>query len=518
MSVADDLARYQQAVGNAEKWRSLLQDAYRYALPNRELFYDHERGQSRQSEVYDNTAVHGVQTFASRVQALLMPPWRQWMKLVPGPGIAEEHQSAAGEALEPINETLFRHIHASNLDMAAHEAIQDMAVSIGALLFEQGDRSIGEPLFRITAIPTPMLAVEEGVDGKLDGCWRRVTLPVRAVQATWQDAKLPQQLEHLLQSSPNEPVHLVEGTIPVTGKRGLWRYVVIHEGSKAHLVEREREDFPWILFRWSKTPGELFGRGPVLSVLPEIRVLNRADEFRLRAAALAIGGIYTARNDGVLNPYLVRLVPNTIIPVASNDNSNPSIRALEQAGLPDMAQLFMEERRERVRQALLTQPFGEIDSPVKSATEISLRAQELNQQVGAQFGRLQSELVKPFVDRALAIMANVGEIDEEIRIDGALVEIQQQSPLARMQDQEDLAQMIQYFEIVGSLGPDVLMGSADLFEFADQVGEKLGIDFKIRRDEAERAAYQDDMRNRIAQAMAQEQMKAQQQEAKSRAV
>lgn len=515
MSIADDLARYNLAAGNAEKWRSLLYDAYRYALPNRELFYDHEKGQSRQHEVYDNTAVHGVQTFASRVQSLLMPPWRDWMKLVPGPQIAEEHEEAAGEALEPVNDALFRHFHASNLDMAAHEAIQDMAVSIGALLFEPGDTSIGEPLFRITAVPTPMLAVEEGVDGKLDGCWRRISMPVRAIQATWKDATLSQQLENLLRSSPNQTVDLVEGTIPVTDKRDTWRYIVVHEGSKHYIVERERQDYPWILFRWSKTPGELFGRGPVLSVLPEIRVLNRADEFTLRAAALAIGGIYTARNDGVLNPYLVRLVPNTIIPVASNDNGNPSIKALEQAGLPDLAQLFVEERRERVRKALLTQPFGEIDAPVKSATEISLRAQELNQQVGAQFGRLQSELVRPIVDRALQIMADKGIIDEAIRVDGELVEIQQQSPLARMQDQEDIAQMIQYFEIVGSLGPDVLMGSADMFEYADQVGEKLGISFKIRRSEAERIAYQEDMKNRIAQAMAMAQLQAQQQQEKA---
>ncbi len=55
-----------------------------------------------------------------------------------------------------------------------------------------------------------------------------------------------------------------------------------------------------------KVAGEIYGRGPVITALPDIKTLNKVKELVLKNASLAIAGVYTAADDGVLNPNTIR--------------------------------------------------------------------------------------------------------------------------------------------------------------------------------------------------------------------
>lgn len=497
-------ARFKRAQDRRNEWNPLLYDAYRYAVPGREKFYSQHPGQRRENEVFDQTAVQGVQDYASQIQHMVIPPWQRWSRLVPGAEVGEDDEEDIADALETITDTLFLHFWHSNLDMMAHESLQDLSVSTGALLFQEAEPG-GNSLFEFTSVPLAHLYPEEGRNGVIDTNWRTMEVPVRAIQDTWKDAKLPAELEKLKGDKPESLIQLVEGTIYVGP--GKWRYLVLYEKADRPVVEREMDDFPWLIFRASKTPGEVLGRGPVIRCLPDIMVLNKADEFRLRAAALEIGGIYTARNDGVLNPYNLELIPNTVIPVGSNDNSNPSLRRLEN-GSPNMADLFMEERRERVRKALLSDPLGPVDAPVKSATEHVLRNQEYLRRQGAQFGRLQQELAVPLVRRGIKILQDNDKISA-FKVDGKEVSIQHQSPLSKMQDQADLAADMQYLEIMQGLGPEAFMMNVKVENVGEEIGEKLGTSSDMRRNKVEREQFMEDIKTRMAAMMAEQQLAAQ---------
>ena len=82
-----------------------------------------------------------------------------------------------------------------------------------------------------------------------------------------------------------------------------------------------------------------------MQLLPDIKTLNKIVEFNLRNAALSISGIYTAADDGVINPYSVKLAPGAIIPVGSNDTRNPSLMPLNRSGDFNLAQLLRSEER-----------------------------------------------------------------------------------------------------------------------------------------------------------------------------
>ena len=38
---------------------------------------------------------------------------------------------------------------------------------------------------------------------------------------------------------------------------------------------------PWIVARYMKIPGEVFGRGPLVSALPDVKTLNKTLELLL---------------------------------------------------------------------------------------------------------------------------------------------------------------------------------------------------------------------------------------------
>ena len=72
------LQKYKEAVSIKDHWREKFEEAYEYCLPNRESFYEESPGQKRTDKIFDETAVVGVQEFASRLQAGITPTFARW--------------------------------------------------------------------------------------------------------------------------------------------------------------------------------------------------------------------------------------------------------------------------------------------------------------------------------------------------------------------------------------------------------------------------------------------------------
>ena len=73
----------------------------------------------------------------------------------------------------------------------------------------------------------------------------------------------------------------------------------------------------------------------------------------LRNASIAIAGVYTARDDGVLNPNNIRISPGSIISVASNGGGQgPSLQPLQRSsGL--MYQIVIKDLVENIKRTLM---------------------------------------------------------------------------------------------------------------------------------------------------------------------
>lgn len=488
------IKRCDKAVQRKMPWEPHLSQCYRYAIPHRETFYSYSPGQKKNLDIFDSTAVIGAKKFASRSQATLTPAWRKWSILVPGTDIPEKEHADIQKELDAINDIFFDHLNHSNYSTQAHEALLDLSISTGSLIMDEADNS--DSAFDFNAIPLSEINPEEGPKGTIETNWRKYKLPARLITRVWKGAELTEKLSTMIKANPAEEIEFIEGTV-YEPKADKYYHVVIYQEEKHLVFMAEYETSPWIIFREMVVPGEVLGRGRVMNILPDILTANKVVEFVLRNAALAISGVYTGTSDGVMNPWTMRVSPGMVIPVESNDNANPSLRALERSGDFSVAELILSDLRDNINKALFAEPFGNIDAPVKSATEIAMRGQEFIMDSGSDYGRLQTEFVDKIVKRGINILKRKGLIPD-IRVDGKEVTIKHTSPLSRAQDQEDLVAYDQYMARLAPLGPEVTALGVKIEDLPQYLADKLGMPQKLLRDKPEREDIQDKVAGMIA--------------------
>jgi hypothetical protein len=251
--------------------------------------------------------------------------------------------------------------------------------------------------------------------------------------------------------------------------------------------EHNPKDLPWIVSRYAKVAGEIYGRGPLITALPDIKTLNKTLELLLKNASLAIAGVYTAADDGVLNPNTVKIIPGAIIPVARNGGpQGESLKALPRAGDFNVSQIIMNDLRMSIKRILLDESLPPDNMSARSATEVVERMKELSQNLGSAFGRLINETMIPLVTKILKVMDERGLIDLPLKVNGLEIRVSAVAPLAMAQSMEDVQSVLQYAQIVQQAGPQAQM-TIKMDAMMDYIAEKLGIPQKIRNTQEERA-------------------------------
>ena len=278
--------------------------------------------------------------------------------------------------------------------------------------------------------------------------------------------------------APHTEIELVEATC-YHDDDGLYGYYLVTDKTKDSqpktIVYRTMTTSPWIIARYMKASGEVMGRGPLLNALPDIKTVNKVVEFLLKNASLAIGGIYTAADDGVLNPQTVQIRPGSIIPVSRNGGpSGPSLMPLKTASDVNLTQLVIQDLRMSIKQALLDNSLPPENMSARSATEIVERMRELATNLGSAFGRLITECMVPMVRRSLAVMDQLGLVVLPLRVNGLEVKVIPVSPLAKAQAMDDVQDMMQWLQFAQSLGP-MGLAAVRMDAVLDYMAGKLGI-------------------------------------------
>jgi len=511
LSAEDVLKRHEKALIKKEDFRNLYEEAYEFALPQRNLYDGHYDGKvggtKKMNRVFDSTAINSTQRFANRMQSGIFPPQRKWCRLEPGPDIPEDRKAEAQAALDVYNERLFSTLKQSNFDIAIGEFLLDLSVGTAVMMIQPGD-----DINPINFIPVPqyLVSIEEGANGQVDNVYRRIRMKGEAIQRQWNDAKISEDLQRKIDDKPTDDVELIEATV-FDQKRGDYCYHVIHKQSKEELVYRRMSYSPWIVSRYAKVAGEIYGRGPLITALPDVKTLNKTLELLLKNASLSISGVYTAADDGVLNPNTVKIMPGAIIPVARNGGpQGESLRPLPRAGDFNVSQIVMNDLRQNIKRILLDESLPPDNMSARSATEVVERMKELSQNLGSAFGRLINETMIPLVSKILQVMDERGIITLPLKVNGLEVKISPVAPLAMAQNMDDVQNILQYAQIAQQAGP-AGQTTIKVEEMMDYIAEKLGVPQAIRPTPQERMMMKQQMAQ-AAQQVAAEQAMAPEQE------
>lgn len=473
------LERFEAAQKKRAHWEQLWQDCYDYTLPQRGGFLGNFMpGRERTRDIYDATAMDAVDQLAASLLGTLTPIWSQWFGLKPGPDLRPDEVDRLSPVLEKAAKTIQDHFDRSNFAVEIHQCYLDLIVGGTASLYFEEAEPGGFSAFRFSSVPLKNVILEEGVSGYLDTTYRIHALTLQQIKARYPAADLPDQVTRAVARDERQTFKILE---VVTPHELVYDYqaCLIEDQTRIVILDSGRfGQSPFINFRWLKSPGEMYGRSPVMKALPDIKTANKIVELVLKNASIAVTGIWQADDDGILNPANIDLTPGSIIPKAVGSQG---LQPLEMPGRLDVSELMLDSLQNRIKHALLTDRLGPVTGPRMTATEVLERSAQMSLLLGATYGRLQTELLTPLIQRAFNILKRRGEIPN-IKLDGRLVAVDYRSPLARSQGQRNVQNTLSWINSALAMGPEA-SSAVNLPQAVRFLGEALGVPSDlIRRD------------------------------------
>lgn len=470
-------ARFETARARRQPWESLWRECYDFALPSSAGGLSAPFSERRYERIYDGTAPDAADQLAASLLGNLTPPWTQWAGFRPGPDLSARDAHAVAPALEKAGRIVAEHFDRSNFAVEIHQCFLDLVVGGTACLVFEDTGPGGFTAFRFTAVPLIQTVLEEGRSGALDGVFRSLEFTLEQMRARYPFAEIPTQTLREGERDPQRKFAVLESILPEPDGTFIRTALLTDAGGTPPVLLRTRLGAsPVIAFRWMKSPGEIYGRSPVMKALPDIKTANKVVELVLKNASIAVTGIWQADDDGVLNPANIELVPGAIIPKAVGSEG---LKPLDMPGKFDVSQLVLDDLRARIRHALLTDRLGQLSGPRMTATEVLERAAETALLLGATYGRLQAELLTPLAVRAWEILRRRGEVPD-LALDGRTVALDWRNPLAQAQGQRSAGNILSWLTTIKALGPDAL-AAADLSRAAHLLGQSLGVPADLMR-------------------------------------
>ena len=470
---------YCRARERRRPWEALWQDCFDYGMPVRGVANHPLASKAPKSQaLFDGTAVDAVEQLGASLLAELTPPWSGWLGLRPGHDVPESLSAEIAAELELAAARINGHFDRSNFAVEIHQCFLDLVtVGTATLLFEEAP--IGDSTaFRFAAVSPSDMFVDGGHNGTINNCFRRSLMSRAAVRAKFAAA---QNLPNGTASLDQDPtLELIEAVMSLESG---YHYIAFlapsqHTSNEPLLVsEGHFERSPFVIFRWQKGTGELYGRSPVMAALPDIKTANKVVELILKNASIAVTGIWLAEDDGVLNPANIQLVPGSIIPKAVG---TAGLTPLQSPGRFDVSQLVLQDFRSRIRHTLLTDRLAPVTDRRMTATEVLERSAEMTRLLGAIFGRLQAELLNPLAERAINVLVRRGEIPS-INLDGGAAELHYRSPLARVQSREDVRNTLLWLDGIKNLGEEAVK-TVDIERTSHWLATALGVPDQLVRE------------------------------------
>jgi len=484
------LKRRNDAKSDMDMWRSLLENAYHYIIPNYNPWVNHGRagavapGQQRDGDVYDLTLPVAHRRFVNKMMVGMVPQGQHWVEFVPGDMFGDEsselYQAALRET-QKITNRFFKIIESSNFYVAVEEAISDASISTGFLAVNEGDRS--NPLQFETA-PVSQVMIEADAKDGFSAVFRDwMQMKVEQIQQVWPGAKKPENKESCEKCDIYECSYVDYDASP----KSRYKYVVMTSKGEI-LYEIESASWPWVIFRFRKLAGESRGRGPSLEAVPTAATTNEAIGDELTAAAFQANPMYMAASDSAYNQDTFQAKPGSIIPVQMIMGNWP-ISAFPQAGNIQFGQLLVADMRQQINDILYTAPLGPITSPDMTATEANIRFQESNESFAAMAPRLQREFFDPLVKRIMFLINKVlpetfGDLDSTFKdkllsLDGEVIGLRYKTPLMISRGRLNTQNMLSWYNSYASMvGPEIASATLKTIETAQALAQNEGIDLQ----------------------------------------
>ncbi len=481
-----------QIWGARSGWSTMYDEAYDYAVPMRRP--GRSGAMSRVNRLFDMTAPMSAMYFAGNLQRDLFPAGQPTFVLETGPlakmAIKADEVKAWNRELSNISELMHPFFLAGDWDTALHEACIDLSVGTAAILPVKGTPD--NPV-RFVCLPFDQLALGVDAYGSVNFVsWKQV-LTIEQVAEAFPNGRFPDGWSDKLKSTPNGDVTLYQEWWAES--RG-WGFGARIDSSLDWITWERTRTQPIAVPRYYRVPGEAYGRGVILTALPSIKTVNKAQELALKSTAISMLGLWGYRAGGTFNPNTAKLAPGEFWPMQSTGGVlGPDVQRLDTAGgRIDVGKMVIGDLQAQIKQAMFDTRLPEYQGTPRSASEMTARMQQKMQiHIGA-FGRLVNELMPIIVPRVAEILFDFRILPQVVQFNDLLLTVKVRSPMQAALNADRLAAIANYHDIVVSFaGPERARLYADIDKILERVAEGLQIEKDLIPDENRRAQLQQEI-------------------------
>ena len=446
------LSRFDRLQGQRENWETHWQEVADYMQPRKaDVTKRRARGDKRMEQVFDSSPIQAVELLSASLHGMLTNPSTPWFTL----RFKDEEIENDDEAklwLEASTDAMYTAFNRSNFRQEIFELYHDLITFGTAAMFIEED---DDDIIKFSTRHINEVFIAENDKGRIDTIYRKFKISARAAIQKFGEA-VSADVQTKAKKDPYEEIELLHAVYPRNdfnpNKRDKANmpcesvYMEYKNGNE--LSVGGFREFPFVVPRYLKASNEIYGRSPAMTALPDVKMLNEMSKTTIKAAQKQVDPPLLVPDDGFLLP--VRTVPGGLnfYRSGTRDRIEPlNIGANNPLGL-NMEQ----QRRESIRAVFYVNQLMMQQGPQMTATEVIQRNEEKMRLLGPVLGRLQSELLKPLIDRVFAVLLRNNMLPPAPEfLSGRDVEIEYVSPLAKAQKSTELQSIMRAVEILGSL-------------------------------------------------------------------
>lgn len=442
--VQESLREFNQLVTYKAVFNSHCEEVAELILPTSRntFFYGSQNwpGEKKTQRQVDASGMVALTRFAAICDSLLTPRNATWHTVKADNDYVMKDR-ATQLWFEDTTKRLFKYRYApiANFSGQNQNNYQSLgAFGNGAMFIDRFDDGLRTRGMRYKGVPFGEIYFKENHQGLINGACRWFRLTAYQAKQKWPDT-FPALLQSALEQNSEAKydfLHRIcqrenvdEQRRDFMGMPYASYYVCLT--SKTLLEEGGYRSFPIACSRYDQTPGEVYGRGPAMMVLPALKTLNAEKTVFLKQGHRAADPVLLIADDGLMD---MNLRPGSQNRGGVNADGKPLVHTLP-AGDIQISEKMMAEEKALINDVFLVTLFQILtETPQMTATEVIERVNEKGILLAPTVGRQQSEYLGPLIHRELDVLADQGllmPMPPRLREAQGEYEVVYDSPLSR---------------------------------------------------------------------------------------
>ena len=484
--------RYRSLKSARANLEQYWQECAYYCMPRKAFITRFQNiGDRLPNDLFDSTAINSVDYAAAGIQGYLTNPSMRWFglmlqnrKMMNIPG--------ARDYLRDCEDAIYDALNHSNFYQENNECYRDLLVIASHVLYEEEDL---EDDVRFLSVPIERVVFAPDANGRVRTVYIEYEYTADQAVQKFGLAKLSKTTQEAYAKLDFDKKFLYLFCVypraiynPSKKDKQNMPYATewIDVKEQVQIREGGYKQFPFAVSRWAKMGNDVYGAGPAMNELPNIKTLNAMCRSNLIAGETISDPAKIIPDEIFLRPYDFDAGGMNI---KAAGYPNETITTIPTNANVPFALEYEDARRKMIQQAFFNDLFIILNQTTQmTAEEVRARVAERMLLLGPAIGMIIQENLRPVVERTFSILERIGKLPSPPRVlEGMGYNVIATSPLARAQREVELRGLQISFGMIQQLAavnPEV----NDKFKFddaADFVAEVTNLNPKLIRDDAE---------------------------------